>query len=117
MSRTYSGSATGMSVNSSGIVTGDNRTTVIGARRSISVNASLTLKFTNPSSVGGDTLTSTDTDQQANAVTATSITNANSTNQTTTFAVGGQTIDGYYAHLTYTSESTNFDTTVAPGNI
>lgn len=122
VSRTYSGSATGMSVNSSGIVTGDNRTTVIGARRSISVNASLTLKFTNPSSVGGDTLTSTDTDtivvyQQANAVTATSITNANSTNQTTTFAVGGQTIDGYYAHLTYTSESTNFDTTVAPGNI
>lgn len=122
VSRTYSGSATGMSVNSSGIVTGDNRTTVIGARRSISVNTSLTLKFTNPSSVGGDTLTSTDTDtivvyQQANAVTATSITNANSTNQTTTFAVGGQTIDGYYAHLTYTSESTNFDTTVAPGNI
>lgn len=122
VSRTYSGSATGMSVNSSGIVTGDNRTTVIGARRSISVNASLTLKFTNPSSVGGDTLTSTDTDtivvyQQANAVTATSITNANSTNQTTTFAVGGQTIDGYYAHLTYTSKSTNFDTTVAPGNI
>lgn len=122
VSRTYSGSATGMSVNSSGIVTGDNRTTVIGARRSISVNASLTLKFTNPSSVGGDTLTSTDTDtivvyQQANTVTATSITNANSTNQTTTFAVGGQTIDGYYAHLTYTSESTNFDTTVAPGNI
>ena len=111
-----------MSVNSSGIVTGDNRTTVIGARRSISVNTSLTLKFTNPSSVGGDTLTSTDTDtivvyQQANAVTATSITNANSTNQTTTFADGGQTIDGYYAHLTYTSESTNFDTTVAPGNI
>lgn len=122
VSRTYSGSATGMSVNSSGIVTGDNRTTAIGARRSISVNTSLTLKFTNPSSVGGDTLTSTDTDtivvyQQANAVTATSITNANSTNQTTTFAVGGQTIDGYYAHLTYTSESTNFDTTVAPGNI
>lgn len=122
VSRTYSGSAAGMSVNSSGIVTGDNRTTVIGARRSISVNASLTLKFTNPSSVGGDTLTSTDTDtivvyQQANAVTAASITNANSTNQTTTFAVGGQTIDGYYAHLTYTSESTNFDTTVAPGNI
>lgn len=122
VSRTYSGSATGMSVNSSGIVTGDNRTTVIGARRSISVNTSLTLKFTNPSSVGEDTLTSTDTDtivvyQQANAVTATSITNANSTNQTTTFAVGGQTIDGYYAHLTYTSESTNFDTTVAPGNI
>lgn len=122
VSRTYSGSATGMSVNSSGIVTGNNRTTVIGARRSISVNTSLTLKFTNPSSVGGDTLTSTDTDtivvyQQANAVTATSITNANSTNQTTTFAVGGQTIDGYYAHLTYTSKSTNFDTTVAPGNI
>lgn len=122
VSRTYSGSATGMSVNSSGIVTGDNRTTVIGARRSISINTSLTLKFTNPSSVGGNTLTSTDTAtvvvyQQANAVTATSITNANSTSQTTAFAVGGQTIDGYYARLTYTSGSSNFDTTDAPGSI
>jgi hypothetical protein len=111
-----------MSVNSAGVVSGDNRTTVIGERRSINVNTALTLKFTNPSSVGGDTLTSTDTDtvtvyQQANEVTATSITNANSTSQTTSFAVGGQTIDGYYARLTYTSGSSNFDTTVAPGNI
>ena len=64
ISRSWSlSSVTGFSINTdSGIVTAASRGTTIGAARSTVANAKLTFSYTNPSTVGGDTVTGTGTD-------------------------------------------------------
>ena len=64
ISRSWSlSSTTGFSINTnSGVVTAASRGTTIGAARSTIANAKLTFSYTNPSTVGGDTVTGTDTD-------------------------------------------------------
>jgi hypothetical protein len=76
ISRSWSlSSTTGFSIDTnSGVVTAAYRGTTIGAARSTVVNAKLTFSYTNPSTVGGDTVTGTDTDnititQAANSMT------------------------------------------------
>ena len=75
VSRVYSMPATtGFSLNtSSGVVTGADRTTVTGSRRSATITCKFTLSYTNPASVGGNTVSNNKTDtltvyQQANDV-------------------------------------------------
>ena len=74
-SRTYSMPTTsGFSLNSStGVVTGADRTTVVGSRRSATITCKATISYTNPSTVGGGTVSDSITDtltvyQQANDV-------------------------------------------------
>lgn len=64
ISRSWSLSSTaGFSINTnSGVVTAASRGTTIGAARSTVANAKLTFSYTNPSAVGGGTVTGTDTD-------------------------------------------------------
>ena len=75
ISRTYSMPATtGFSLNTSnGVVTGADRTTVTGSRRSATITCKTTISYTNPSTVGGGTVSNSITDtltvyQQANDV-------------------------------------------------
>lgn len=75
ISRTYSMPATtGFSLNTSnGVVTGADRTTVTGSRRSATITCKATISYTNPSTVGGGTVSNSITDtltvyQQANDV-------------------------------------------------
>lgn len=64
ISRSWSlSSTTGFSINTnSGVVTAASRGNTIGAARSTVANAKLTFSYTNPSTVGGGTVTGTDTD-------------------------------------------------------
>lgn len=64
ISRSWSLSSTaGFSINTnSGVVTAASRGITIGAARSTVANAKLTFSYTNPSAVGGGTVTGTDTD-------------------------------------------------------
>lgn len=75
VSREYSmPNTSGFSLNTSnGVVTGADRTTVTGARRSATITCKFTLSYTNPASVGGNTVSNNKTDtltiyQQANDV-------------------------------------------------
>lgn len=56
--RTFSGTAAGFTVNeTSGVVEASNRGTTIGDARSVDVTSKLTVTFTNPASVGGNSVT------------------------------------------------------------
>lgn len=98
-SRTYSGTATGFTVNeTTGVVTVSNRDTVIGDERSVDVTSELTTTFTNPSSVGGDTVTDTITcvskvTQSANQVESSTISGGETIyNNVTAGAISNKTI-------------------------
>lgn len=73
--RTFSGTAPGFTVDeTTGVVTASNRNTIIGDARSVDVASELVVTFSNPSSVGGDTVTDkiscvNTVSQEANSVT------------------------------------------------
>lgn len=110
-SRTYSGTATGFTVNeTTGVVTALNRGTTIGDARSVDVTATLTVTFTNPSSVGGDTVTdvvpySVTITQEANQVES-STTSGGETiyNNVTAGAISNKTIPASGGSATATAE-------------
>lgn len=109
ISRSWSlSSTTGFSINTnSGVVTAAYRGTTIGAARSTIANAKLTFSYTNPSTVGGDTVTGTGTDnititQSENTVTSSKIVPMSGSASDVNFPASGAS-KGFIGELTLSS--------------